>query len=477
MTLEDGTELVPGAGHRRVRRQDAGARRPVHQGRPVRPARGRRPARLRRDGRPRCRDQHRRRRPRPDRRGDRLRRRRRGRGRRRRGSPARPRSSPSTSTTEKLEWATDLGATHTVNSTEQRRRRGDPGAHRRLRRRRRDRRGRPPRDLEAGVLRPRPRRHRRPGRRAHAGHEDPRPPADRRLRPRRRAEVELVRRLPALARLPDARRPLPAGPARPRRVRDRGDRPRRRRGGVREDARTATCCARSWSSDGRPHRPRGVLRARSRSTARPSTSTTTSGWSATTASAWSSTPRTTSTGSSRSWATARVKAILCTHAHDDHVRVAPALRERVTGADPAAPRRPAALGADPPRRAVGRRPRPTARRSRSPARRCGCCTRPGHAPGGGLLLRRRPRLRVHRRHPVPGRARRDRPLVQRPRRAGRLASATGCSHLPDETVVHTGHGDDTTIGGRASGQRRQLDMTASRTSRVSRRRRAGRCQQ
>jgi glyoxylase-like metal-dependent hydrolase (beta-lactamase superfamily II) len=26
----------------------------------------------------------------------------------------------------------------------------------------------------------------------------------------------------------------------------------------------------------------------------------------------------------------RVKAILCTHAHDDHVRVAPALRQRVT---------------------------------------------------------------------------------------------------------------------------------------------------
>ena len=34
--------------------------------------------------------------------------------------------------------------------------------------------------------------------------------------------------------------------------------------------------------------------------------------------------------SSRSSATGRVKAILCTHAHDDHVRVAPALRERVT---------------------------------------------------------------------------------------------------------------------------------------------------
>ena len=40
---------------------------------------------------------------------------------------------------------------------------------------------------------------RRPGRRAHAGHEDPRHPADRRLRARRGAEVQLVRRLPALA--------------------------------------------------------------------------------------------------------------------------------------------------------------------------------------------------------------------------------------------------------------------------------------
>ena len=38
--------------------------------------------------------------------------------------------------------------------------------HRRLRRRRGDRRGRPPGDLEAGVLRPRPGRHRRAGRRA-----------------------------------------------------------------------------------------------------------------------------------------------------------------------------------------------------------------------------------------------------------------------------------------------------------------------
>ncbi len=62
------------------------------------------------------------------------------------------------------------------------------------------------------------------------------------------AEVELVRRLPALPRLPDADRPLPAGPARPGRVRHRGDRARRRRGRRSRRCTTATCCARWWSS-------------------------------------------------------------------------------------------------------------------------------------------------------------------------------------------------------------------------------------
>ena len=100
----------------------------------------------------------------------------------------------------------ELGATHTVNSTEHRPGRGDPRADRRLRRRRRHRGGRPPGDVQAGLLRPRPGRHGRPGRRAHPGDEAGTAAAGR-LRPRRRAEVLLVRRLPALPRLPDADRP------------------------------------------------------------------------------------------------------------------------------------------------------------------------------------------------------------------------------------------------------------------------------
>ena len=64
MTLEDGTAAVPGPGHRRVRGEDAGRLRAVHQGRPGDPGGHRRAARLRRDGGPGRRHQHGRRDPR-----------------------------------------------------------------------------------------------------------------------------------------------------------------------------------------------------------------------------------------------------------------------------------------------------------------------------------------------------------------------------------------------------------------------------
>ena len=90
--------------HRRLRREDPGGRRAVHQGRPGGPSRGRRPARVRRHGRHRGVDAHRR--GRAGRLGRRVRLRRRGlRGHRRRPCwPAPPPSSPSTSTPGSWTW-------------------------------------------------------------------------------------------------------------------------------------------------------------------------------------------------------------------------------------------------------------------------------------------------------------------------------------------------------------------------------------
>ncbi len=82
MTLDRRHRTVPGARHRRVHRQDAGGRGPVHQGRSGGPPRRRRVARLRRDGRAGRGDQHRQCRPGRFGGGDRLRWCRRGRDRR-----------------------------------------------------------------------------------------------------------------------------------------------------------------------------------------------------------------------------------------------------------------------------------------------------------------------------------------------------------------------------------------------------------
>lgn len=140
----------------------------------------------------------------------------------------------------------------------------------------------------------------------------------------------------------------------------------------------------------------------------------------------------------------KVRAILCTHAHDDHVRVAPALRERVVA--------PIMLHPDDKvlwelthtdhlwdvdlhdglEIAVG-----------------GTTLRvihtPGHAPGavcfyapdlgcvftGDTLFQGGPG--------ATGRSYSDADLIVKSIR-------TGLFSLPEETVVHTGHGDDTTIG-------------------------------
>jgi glyoxylase-like metal-dependent hydrolase (beta-lactamase superfamily II) len=139
-----------------------------------------------------------------------------------------------------------------------------------------------------------------------------------------------------------------------------------------------------------------------------------------------------------------VKAIICTHAHDDHVRVAPQLRERVTA--------PILLHPD---------DRPLWQLTHrdhlwdvdledgQSLKIAGASVKvlhtPGHAPGavclyvhdlgcvftGDTLFQGGPG--------ATGRSFSDEDLIKQSIRS-RLFE------LPDETVVHTGHGDDTTIG-------------------------------
>ena len=145
----------------------------------------------------------------------------------------------------------------------------------------------------------------------------------------------------------------------------------------------------------------------------------------------------------------RVKAILCTHAHDDHVRVAPALRERV--------RAPIFLHAD--ERVLWELVHPEELWDVDLAdgdaiEVAGATLRvihtPGHAPGavcfhatelgcvftGDTLFQGGPG--------ATGRSHSDRDTLVASIRERLLG-------LPDETVVHTGHGDDTTIGAERAG--------------------------
>jgi glyoxylase-like metal-dependent hydrolase (beta-lactamase superfamily II) len=140
----------------------------------------------------------------------------------------------------------------------------------------------------------------------------------------------------------------------------------------------------------------------------------------------------------------QVKAILCTHAHDDHVRVAPELRQR-TGA-------PILLHPDD--RPLWELTHPDELwdadlEDGQSIKVAGAALKilhtPGHAPGavcvqvhdlgcvftGDTLFQGGPG--------APGRSFSDADLIVDSIRA-RLMT------LPDETVVHTGHGDDTTIG-------------------------------
>ena len=142
-----------------------------------------------------------------------------------------------------------------------------------------------------------------------------------------------------------------------------------------------------------------------------------------------------------------VRAIVCTHAHDDHVRVAPGLRERVG----------APILLHPDDRPVWELTHPGTAWDADlsdgqvlevAGTRIQVLHTPGHAPGavclyvpelgavftGDTLFNGGPG--------ATGRSFSDRPTIEASIRARLFA-------LPDDTVVHTGHGDDTTIGAEA----------------------------
>ncbi len=146
----------------------------------------------------------------------------------------------------------------------------------------------------------------------------------------------------------------------------------------------------------------------------------------------------------------QVRAIVCTHAHDDHVRVAPALRELTVAPILLHPAdRPlwelTHGGPDDVDAYLWDYDLTDGQAIEVAGTTLQVLHTPGHAPGavclyapdlgcvftGDTLFQGGPG--------ATGRSYSDRPTLEESIRA-RLFS------LPDETVVHTGHGDDTTIG-------------------------------
>ena len=344
----------------------------------------------------------------------------------------------------KLEWAEEFGATHTVNSRQTdpvekvRELTGGFGTDVVV-----EAVGRPQtyqqaffmRDLAGTVVLvgvPTPR------------HDD-RAAADRGVRPRRGAEVVVVRRLPAVPRLPHADRPAPAGPAAAGEVRQREDRPRRRRGGV------------------PPHGARRGPALGGDVVSVPIQRVVTSGTFSLDGGTWDVDNNVWIVGDENEVIVVdaahdlekiaqeiggrRVVAVVCTHAHDDHVNQAPALSDRFGAPvllNPA--EAPLWQMTHPDRKPDGELADGDVLRAGGIELRV--LLTPGHSPGSSCLH-----------SPELGTVFTGDTLFQGgPGATGRSYSSfdtivesirTTLLTLPGDTTVRTGHGDSTSIGAEA----------------------------
>ena len=154
----------------------------------------------------------------------------------------------------------------------------------------------------------------------------------------------------------------------------------------------------------------------------------------------------------------RVVAILCTHGHNDHINAAVALADATGGPIWLHPDDAMLWQVVNPDRPVDA-PLADGQTVQVAGTTLTVLHTPGHSPGGCCLHDAESGVlfsgdTLFNGGPgATGRSFSDRPTILRSI-ADRLLA------LPPDTVVHTGHGDDTTIGAEAPGVRAELDQTA-----------------
>ena len=160
----------------------------------------------------------------------------------------------------------------------------------------------------------------------------------------------------------------------------------------------------------------------------------------------------------------RVKAIVLTHGHNDHINAAVPLRDVVDAPILAHPDDQMLWDAVWPDDSLDGEVIARRRARASPGTSWPWCTRRATRPDVAASTTPPP-ASCSRRHVVLRRAGRHRPQLQRRADDPALDHRRSCSRCPPETIVHTGHGDTTTIGAERDGVLdRAAELGARRSS-------------